>query len=208
MAQAPTFKLVIVGDGGVGKTTLMKRLSSGFEARYIPTVGAEVHPIKFTTDKGQVIFNTWNTAGQEKFGGLKDGFFANSQCGIIMFDVTSRVSYKNVPMWYRDIIRICKEIPIILVGNKVDIKERHVKAKAITFHRKRNLLYYDVSTKSNYNIEKPFLSLARILLNDDNLNLIMPALPPPEVEVDVALMKQYSDELNAAAAEPVAEDDF
>lgn len=80
-----------------------------------------------------------------------------------MFDLTSRVTYKNVPVWYRDLVRVCENVPIVLVGNKADIKNRKVKAKAITFHRRKNLAYYDVSAKSNYNFEKPFLWLARKL---------------------------------------------
>ena len=56
-----------------------------------------------------------------------------------MFDVTSRVTYKNVPNWHRDLVRVCENIPIVLTGNKVDIKDRKVKAKSIIFHRKKNL---------------------------------------------------------------------
>lgn len=56
-----------------------------------------------------------------------------------MFDVTSRVTYKNVPNWHRDLVRVCENIPIVLCGNKVDIKDRKVKAKSIIFHRKKNL---------------------------------------------------------------------
>lgn len=61
------------------------------------------------------------------------------QCAIIMFDVTSRITYKNVPNWHRDLVRVCEGIPIVLCGNKVDIKDRKVKAKTIVFHRKKNL---------------------------------------------------------------------
>ena len=82
-----------------------------------------------------------------------------------MFDVTSRVTYKNVPNWHRDLVRVCENIPIVLTGNKVDIKDRKVKAKSIVFHRKKNLQYYDISAKSNYNFEKPFLWLARKVNN-------------------------------------------
>lgn len=73
------------------------------------------------------------------------------------------MTYKNVPNWHRDVLRVCPNIPIVLCGNKVDIKDRKVKAKQITFHRKKNLQYYDISAKSNYNFEKPFLWLARKL---------------------------------------------
>lgn len=68
-----------------------------------------------------------------------------------------------------DLVRVCENIPIVLCGNKVDVKERKVKAKTITFHRKKNLQYYDISAKSNYNFEKPFLWLARKLVGNPSL---------------------------------------
>jgi GTPase SAR1 family protein len=67
------------------------------------------------------------------------------------------------------LVRVCENIPIVLTGNKVDVKERKVKAKTITFHRKKNLQYYDISAKSNYNFEKPFLWLARKLVGNTTL---------------------------------------
>merc|ERR1719443_2899557 len=132
-----------------------------FEKKYVATLGVEVHPLVFHTNRGAIRFNVWDTAGQEKFGGLRDGYYIQGQCAIVMFDVTSRVTYKNVPNWHRDLVRVCENIPIVLTGNKVDIKDRKVKAKSIVFHRKKNLQYYDISAKSNYNFEKPFLWLAR-----------------------------------------------
>lgn len=136
----PTFKCVLVGDGGTGKTTFVKRHMTGeFEKRYVATLGVEVHPLVFHTNRGPIRFNVWDTAGQEKFGGLRDGYYIQGQCAIVMFDVTSRVTYKNVPNWHRDLIRVCENIPIVLCGNKVDIKDRKVKAKSIVFHRKKNL---------------------------------------------------------------------
>ena len=68
----------------------------------------------------------------QKFGGLRDGYYIQGQCAIIMFDVTSRITYKNVPNWHRDLTRVCENIPIVLCGNKVEIKDRKVKAKQIT----------------------------------------------------------------------------
>lgn len=214
MAQAtgdamPTFKLVLVGDGGVGKTTFVKRhLTGEFEKKYIATLGVEVHPLKFMTNRGPICFNVWDTAGQEKFGGLRDGYYIQGQCAIVMFDVTSRVTYKNVPNWYRDLIRVCDNIPIVLVGNKVDVKDRKVKAKVITFHRKKNIQYYDISAKSNYNFEKPFLYLARKLTGDPNLEFAeAPAMAPPEVTIDEAVIRDYEDELKKAEAAQLPDDD-
>lgn len=194
--NVPEFKLILVGDGGVGKTTFVKRhLTGEFEKKYVgtsspialsfpaipacfipqsltlnvvfattATLGVEVHPLVFHTNFGPIRFNCWDTAGQEKFGGLRDGYYIQGQCAIIMFDVTSRITYKNVPNWHRDLFRVCENIPIVLCGNKVEVKDRKVKAKQITFHRKKNLQYFDISAKSNYQFEKPFLWLARKLV--------------------------------------------
>jgi len=208
--EVPTFKLVLVGDGGTGKTTFVKRhLTGEFEKKYIATLGVEVHPLQFSTNFGTIVFNVWDTAGQEKFGGLRDGYYIQGQCGIIMFDVTSsRITYKNVPNWHRDLERVCENIPIVLCGNKVDVKERKVKTGAVTFHRKKNLQYFEISAKSNYNFEKPFLWLARKLVGNVHLEFVAaPALAPAEVQVDAKLMAQYAEELAQAEAVPLPEED-
>ncbi|CAO3616952.1 unnamed protein product [Mucor hiemalis] len=192
--QTPTFKLVLVGDGGTGKTTFVKR-------HLTATLGVEVHPLTFHTNFGAIIFNTWDTAGQEKFGGLRDGYYIGGQCAIIMFNVTSRITYKNVPNWHCD-------LSVSVRTSLLFFAERKVKAKTITFHRKKNLQYYDISAKSNYNFEKPFLWLARKLIGNPNLDFVAaPALAPPEVTVDPALMQQYTDEMAEAAAQPLPEED-
>lgn len=125
-----------------------------------------------------------------------------------MFDVTSRVTYKNVPNWHRDLVRVCDNIPIVLCGNKVDVKDRKVKAKAIVFHRKKNLQYYDISAKSNYNFEKPFLYLARKLTGDASLEFVaMPALAPPEIVMDPETVKRLEADMRDAQEAPIPEDD-
>jgi GTP-binding nuclear protein Ran len=78
-----------------------------------------------------------------------------------MFDVGSRISYKNLKFWFDEIRRLNGEIPIVVCGNKVDLRERVVRPKDIDFHRRHDLQYYDISAKSNYNFEKPFLYILR-----------------------------------------------
>lgn len=109
------------------------------------------------------------------------------------------------------------------------MKERKVKAKTITFHRKKNLQYYDISAKSNYNFEKPFLWLARKLVGNPNLvreyslagcprprTILITsiqefvagyALAPPEVQVDEATMQQFNKEMEDAANHPLPDED-
>lgn len=194
--QVQELKLIIVGDGGVGKTTFVKRhLTGEFEKKYIATQGVEVHPMEFSTTKGKIKFNVWDTAGQEKLSGLRDGYYIDAHCAIIMFDVTSRITYKNVPKWFKDITRICEGIPIVLVGNKVDEKNRKVKAKQILFARKHGLQYFDVSAKSNYQFEKPFVWLLKKLTGDPNLSLTENVpVAPSELQMDSDHVKQMEEE--------------
>ncbi|CDR94568.1 GTP-binding nuclear protein Ran, putative [Babesia bigemina] len=205
--EMPQFKLLLVGDGGVGKTTLVKRhLTGEFEKKYIPTLGVEVHPLKFRTNCGGIQFNAWDTAGQEKYGGLRDGYYIKGECAIIMFDVTSRITYRNVPNWHRDIVRVCDNIPMVLCGNKADVKERQVKAGHIQFHRKRNLQYYDLSARSNFNFERPFLWLARRLLNQPQLVFVGECAKEPEFKIDPELAEQCERNLEAAANVAIDDD--
>ncbi|KAI3922079.1 hypothetical protein MKX01_005768 [Papaver californicum] len=104
--------------------------------------------------------------------------------------------------------RVCENIPIVLCGNKVDVKNRQVKSKQVTFHRKKNLQYYEISAKSNYNFEKPFLYLARKIAGDANLHFVeSPALARPEVSIDMETQQKHEQELAQAANQPLLDDD-
>jgi GTP-binding nuclear protein Ran len=196
----PVRKLVLVGDGGTGKTTFVKRHMTGeFTKKYVATIGAEIYSLPFSTNYGDIIFNVWDTAGQEKFGGLRDTYYIAADCAIIMFDVTARITYKNVPNWHRDLTNVCKNIPICLCGNKVDLKDRKVKASTITFRHKKDIIYYDISAKSNYNYDLPFLALARKVFEKPDLFFVMNyGLLPPETQVDEDMAKQAEMELRMA----------
>ena len=194
------YKLVLCGDGGVGKTTFVKRhLTGEFEKKYIATIGAEVHPMVFCTSRGNIRFDVWDTAGQEKLAALRDGYYIGAHCGIIMFDVCNRITYKNVINWYKQLTRVCEGIPIVLVGNKVDVADRKVKAKQILFPRKYGIQYYDISAKSNYQFEKPFLWLLKKLLGDPNLTLEEePGIKPSDYIIPKERLKEIEDEIKEA----------
>ncbi|EZG68106.1 GTP-binding nuclear protein Ran [Gregarina niphandrodes] len=199
-SDIPEFKIVLIGDGAVGKTTLVKRhLTGEFEKKYVPTLGAEVYPLKFDTNFGPIIFNVWDTAGQEKLSGLRDGYYVHANGAIIMFDVAARITYKNVTSWHRDLERVCPNIPVVLVGNKVDVQERIVKAKHINFHRRKNIQYYDLSAKSNYNFEKPFLWLARRLTQNNDIQFLGEVARKPEIVMTEEQKNQSERELQEAA---------
>lgn len=171
--EMPTFKCILVGDGNVGKSAFVqKQLTGEFQPNYIPTLGVEVHSLVFKTTAGFIRFNVWDTAGQERYGGLGDGYYIQAHCAIVMFDLTNQTSYDHVPTWYHNVINVVKQhIPTILVGSKADLY-RVVQPDMINFHREVGVLYYDISSRSNFQIEKPFGALTKSLLGDNSVTLL------------------------------------
>lgn len=174
------FKLVIVGDGCTGKTTFVKRHASGeYEKRYHATIGVETRDLDFYTNYGKIIYEIWDTAGQEKFGGLRDGYYVDANAAFIFFDYTNKATYNHVENWYRDISRICENIPMVLVGNKIDVKDKKVRLQNVTFHRERNIEFVSISAKSNIKYEEPFLIISRLLLNQPDLRFVQQVATVP-----------------------------
>ena len=124
------FKLLILGDKGVGKTSLINRFTEAqVEKKYLgnfsfeigtiiskKTKGIEVSSIFFETNIGIIKFQIWDAASQEDMG---KAYYLGANCALIMFDVTSRITYKNLPLWDKDLTSFCENIPVVIVGNKV-----------------------------------------------------------------------------------------
>jgi len=174
--MAFNFKIVLVGDGGVGKTTYVKRIRSGmFERKYLPTMGVDVQPLTFETNYGKVIFKVWDCAGQEKFGGLRDGYYLGADGAICMFDLSSRVTCKNVSRWIVDVKEVVPNIPIIICSNKTgndDPYDPLIEDNYILEPFPSDTAYYNISAKSNYDLAEPFLDLARKLTGHEDLEFI------------------------------------
>ncbi|MFD9902714.1 GTP-binding protein [Streptomyces sp. NPDC059063] len=169
--NAQQYKVVLVGDGEVGKTTYVKALLSGgeFESQYVPTDAAAVYPLKLTTSHGDIVLNVWDSAGQEKYAGLRDALYIGAQGILFMFDVTRSVTYKNIPSWHRDAERVALNAPGVLVANKIDVADREVKTGNVQFHRMKNLNYTEISVKDGTHLVAPLLHLARTLTAKEEL---------------------------------------
>ena len=118
-----------------------------------------------------------------------------------MFDVSSRITYNSVPTWYKDIIRVAENIPVVLIGNKVDIKDRKVKAKQINFHRKKNIQYYDISAKSNYNLSKLLTKKKDLVFVEEA------ALQPATIAMSKKTIEELNKELEDAVNAPLPDTD-
>jgi len=163
------FKVLLVGDSRVGKTTFVKKLlTNEFENNYVPTKGVQVTPVTFWTNFGHIKFNIWDISGLEEEN--KEGYYIGADCAIIMFDVKSARTAKNVPKWYKDLRRICGNIAVVVVGNKVVEKNRKFKMRHVGYMRKNGLQYYDFSNKIDYQFDKPFLYLMKRLANSIDLD--------------------------------------
>jgi GTP-binding nuclear protein Ran len=151
-ANARGYKCVLVGDGGCGKTAYVKKLLTGeFERKYVATLGVEALPIRAPT---LPLFNMWDTAGQEKFGGLRDGYYLQADCGLVCFEPGSRLTWKNVPMWLRDLRRMAPGIPIVLVAFKRDIAGAKVTEQEIREYAEREgLPWVSISNKTSTRAE-------------------------------------------------------
>ena len=165
MDTTTTFKIVLVGDGAVGKTTYVKALRTAeFEKKYVATLGVEVHPVTLETTRGTIRFYMWDTAGQEKLGGLREGYYLKAHAVIAMYD-DATAPQKNVANWVRDVKRTLGEaIPLVVIANKADLGSQPL----LEAHKH---VTYAVSTKTATGLYAPLLHLAKELMDDPTLEL-------------------------------------
>ncbi|CAM6007358.1 unnamed protein product [Sphagnum balticum] len=198
----PAFKLITVVDPGT--CSLKRNLSACWSAEFqkdfchdyyiAPTTAVEVHTLHFLTNSGRRIqFDCWHTnSGQESPRGLRDGYFIGAHCAMIIIDLNARLTDKYLRKLYHDLLKVCEDIPVVLCGiNNMDMNNREVKVKQVTFQRGRPLPYYEISAESNYNFEKPFRYLARELVGDANLHFEKSPAALAEVQVDIATTREH-----------------
>ena len=168
------FKIVLSGDGGVGKSAFTARhTSNAFSTTYIPTLGVDVRPVLFDTSYGPIVFDMWDTAGHEKFSGMRDGYYIGAHAAIVMFDMGSLPSRKNIKEWVSLYTKISPGTPVFVCGSKIDSVMNRVASSSAIVHtlqaRGIDSAYGEISTKNNHNCRAPFLWLARKLTGHADL---------------------------------------
>lgn len=150
------FRISILGDSGVGKTSFMQRFLTG----EFTNTGLTSFSLTLQTNYGPyTLFLTEELTVRP-----------DTHASVIMFDVTNPASYATAEILTATSAFL--KIPAVVVGNKVDVKDRKVKPKQIDIHHRYSVKYYDISAKSLYNHEKPFLTLLRTLTGHDDLVFI------------------------------------
>jgi small GTP-binding protein len=160
------FKMVIVGDPGVGKTsTVLRFTDNAFLRTYIPTMGVNITEKTFRVKNWMIEIILWDIAGQSKFEIMRRHFYQGSEAILLIFDLTNPSSFRNAKIWYEDIKKNLtnnSELIGYVFGNKSDlITERKIKEEnAIKLAEELGLNYIETSAKTGKNLENAFYTIA------------------------------------------------
>lgn len=166
------FKTIVIGNGNVGKTSITVRYATDkFKEDYKATIGVEFTIKKIVVGNRVVKCQIWDTGGQERFSKIRPLYYRGAYGALIVFDVTVRESFLDIRRWFQDVQNYCGGIPVILVGNKVDLDNRFVsKNEGKTLARKLSaeyghpIPYMESSAKTGKSISKLFQTLARMMV--------------------------------------------
>ena len=128
MKEEYKFKIVIVGDSGVGKTNLVKRfIQNTFTSNTLSTVGVEFFSNTYYINDKLVKIEMWDTAGQERYKSITSAYYKGANGALLVYDVTNQSTFNNIERWYNEIRDFSsKDIQIIMIGNKTDLKDNIV----------------------------------------------------------------------------------
>ena len=166
-----SFKIIIIGDPGVGKSCIsVKAIKDKFIEGYETTVGFDFFTYCIKMNDQIIQLKIWDTCGQEVYRALIHNFFRNTSLAILVYSIDNKESFKNLNFWLNDLkTQSNPDIKIILIGNKKDLNEK----REVTFEQgekfykeKQFQLFAETSAKTGENIQQIFLESARILFND------------------------------------------
>lgn len=163
------FKMIVVGDPRVGKTsTILQFTDKAFRRTYIPTIGVNISEKKIKVEDTLIELVIWDVAGQSKFQKMRKHYYKGARAYFLVFDLTDPKSYKNINAWNNDIKKyVSEDIPGIILANKSDLK----KSRYILIRDLKKLAsdlgveYLKTSAKTGKNIDEAFLKLGKAIIN-------------------------------------------
>uniref|UniRef100_A0A8C4HCB6 EF-hand domain-containing protein n=1 Tax=Dicentrarchus labrax TaxID=13489 RepID=A0A8C4HCB6_DICLA len=168
------FKIVLVGNSSVGKTSLLRRFCDDcFHPGTSATVGIDYSVKTITVDNSQVALQMWDTAGQERYRSITKQFFRKADGVVVMYDITAEQSFTAVRQWLTSVKESAGEdIPIMLLGNKTDKEiERQVqKGVGERLSKDCQMTFYECSACSGHNVVESMVHLARILKEQEDID--------------------------------------
>ena len=163
------FKLLIIGDSYVGKSSLLsKYVDNNFDENFNSTIGVDFKSKHLDIDDKMVKLQIWDSSGEKIFKSISCLYYKNCHGIMLVFDLTNRKSFQNIKTWLKDIKEYCRvdDVPKILIGNKTDKARIIPYEEIIEFSDSMNLVYIETSAKHDTNIDKAFQELTREIKGD------------------------------------------
>ncbi|CCW62719.1 unnamed protein product [Phytomonas sp. EM1] len=176
-------KLIIVGDSGTGKSSLLHRfIKNSFPEDQTQTIGVEFGSKIVDLGDRRVKLQIWDTAGQERYKSVTRSYYRGTIGCLIVYDVTNRASYENVPNWLKDVRRLsASNVTILLIGNKTDLIKNKTCAvqynEAALYAQQNRLLFFETSAITGDFVVEAFLNVAKNALH---------SLPPSNTSADIS----------------------
>ena len=168
-------QLLIMGDSSVGKTSILNRYTTGtFKEEYLSTVGLDYFSKQEIINNKTIQIKIWDTASQERYKALTPSYFKNAEGVLVVYDITNTDSFDNVKYWISSIKYNMEskniKIPIILLGNKIDMDESREITKEVAekYAAENNYKYFETSAKTGVGIDKAIRELVDQVINQTN----------------------------------------
>ena len=187
-----SFKMIVVGDAGVGKSCLTSKASKGiFEETYAATIGFEFLAFNVKLNDKVVKLQIWDTCGQEIYRSLISSFYKNSSLAMMVYAINNKESFTHIESWLKEVkLQSNPDVKIFLIGNKSDLEEERKvsKEEANIFKEENGINFFsETSAKSGINAKEVFIEAAKLLYSEhlkykenkrkkemDNNNIILP----------------------------------
>ena len=170
------FKLLIIGDSGVGKSSVLSQyVDQTFINSHISTIGVDFKITNVNIGDKIAKLQIWDTAGQERFRTITTNYYRGAHGIILVYDVTNRESFDNIVNWVDNIERYSKNPRLILIGNKTDLPNKRVVSyeEALDYSNSLGLSFLETSAKNNLNIEDIFTKLVHDIYDNNIKNKIL-----------------------------------
>eukprot|EP00300_Choanocystis_sp_HF-7_P027778 c33009_g1_i1.p1 GENE.c33009_g1_i1~~c33009_g1_i1.p1 ORF type:complete len:208 (+),score=43.90 c33009_g1_i1:48-671(+) len=161
------FKLVLIGDSGVGKSCLLLRfVDDNFSEFYVSTIGVDFRFRTLTVDNKLVKLQIWDTAGQEKFRTITSAYYRGADGIIVVYDISQHKSFEHVDDWLREAARYAKEgVVKLVVGNKSDLPNRDVTPEeGAALAERHRMQHIETSSLNSNNVDRAFRMIAQRLM--------------------------------------------
>ena len=161
-------KLLLIGDSCVGKTSLLLRFCDNFfPESHMATIGVEFKEKIITINDKNYKIHLWDTAGQERYSSLTKNFYKHAQGIIFVYDVNNIESFQNLKNWIKNPDYEKRNVKIIIVGNKKNIKKEISTDDLKRLANRYSCKYFEVSAKNNINVNSIFESITEEIINDN-----------------------------------------